>query len=80
MSLDLLLIKMFIVLSLRQVNFFLFFFFHLLPDSSVSPTSTHRIITLPHVLALPIAHWLPTVPTLPDFDLCLVELDIDDMT
>ena len=76
--LDPLLIKMFIVLSLGQVD--LFFFFHLLPDSSVSPTSTHCIITLPHALALPIAHWLPTVPTLPDFDLCLVELNIDDMT
>ena len=31
------------------------------------------------MLALSIAHWLPTAPTLPDFDLHHVELIINDM-
>jgi hypothetical protein len=34
----------------------------------------------PRALAFSIAHWLPTAPTLPDFDLRLVELDINQRT
>ena len=36
-------------------------------------------LSFPHMLALSIAHWLPTAHTLPDFDLCCVELDINDI-
>ena len=36
-------------------------------------------LSVPRMLALSIAHWLPTVPMLPDFDMHCVELNINDM-
>jgi hypothetical protein len=37
-------------------------------------------ITVPCALALSLAHWLLAAPTLPNFDLRCIELDINCMT